>query len=131
MLKPVVTQILQSSKIANERGLDPYLGNRQYQRDHSEISTDLPVSMKIQAKLGGVTHAVNSPLLDSTTMMVGADVSRMPAKSVPLLMFIRYPTPLEEAPLPPSRRSLSLSPPLMVRTISLNIVFDCRRVESE
>lgn len=36
----------------------------------------MPVSMKIHAKLGGVTHTVPMPqLLSKDTMMIGADVS--------------------------------------------------------
>ncbi|WWC86900.1 uncharacterized protein L201_001779 [Kwoniella dendrophila CBS 6074] len=69
--KPVVTQILMSSKFRNERGLDQYLNN---------------VTMKVHSKLGGVTHAVPG-IIDKTTMMIGADVTHpIPAsKDRPLL----------------------------------------------
>jgi eukaryotic translation initiation factor 2C len=38
------------------------------------------VSMKIQAKVGGITHTVSHPKLDSSTMMIGADVTHPPAQ---------------------------------------------------
>jgi eukaryotic translation initiation factor 2C len=31
--------------------------------------------MKIQAKVGGITHTASHPRLDTSTMMIGADVS--------------------------------------------------------
>lgn len=43
---PVVTQCLVAAKLKNERGLDQYCGN---------------VSMKIHAKLGGLTHQIPMP----------------------------------------------------------------------
>lgn len=45
----------------------------------------MPVSMKIHAKLGGITHEVPMPnVLDKTTMMFGADVTHPPAKGGPI-----------------------------------------------
>ncbi|WWC67950.1 uncharacterized protein I206_101869 [Kwoniella pini CBS 10737] len=70
--KPVVTQIMLSSKSGNEKGLSMYLSN---------------VAMKIHSKLGGVTHEVAIPLsINKTTMLVGADVTHPPppSKSRPL-----------------------------------------------
>lgn len=63
---PVVTQLLQTQKIRGDRGMDQYIGN---------------VSMKIHAKLGGVTHHVPQPMLDKTTMMIGADVTHPPRRA--------------------------------------------------
>ncbi|WRT64769.1 uncharacterized protein IL334_001703 [Kwoniella shivajii] len=61
---PVVTQIMQSAKVKNDRGRDQYCGN---------------MSMKVHAKLGGITHTVKIPqAIDKTTMLVGADVSHPP-----------------------------------------------------
>ncbi|WWC67948.1 uncharacterized protein I206_101867 [Kwoniella pini CBS 10737] len=62
LLKPVVTQCLQSQKIKSDRGLDQYCGN---------------VAMKIHVKLGGVTHQVAHGI-DNKTMMIGADVTHPP-----------------------------------------------------
>ncbi|WVQ76034.1 hypothetical protein IAR50_005670 [Cryptococcus sp. DSM 104548] len=62
--KPVVTQCLQSIKIKSERGLDQYCGN---------------VAMKVQAKIGGLTHQVDHKI-EKTTMMIGADVTHPPAR---------------------------------------------------
>ncbi|WWD21504.1 hypothetical protein CI109_105990 [Kwoniella shandongensis] len=62
--RPVVSQIMQSSKITSTRGIDQYCGN---------------MSMKVHAKLGGITHQVLVPqALDKTTMMIGADVTHPP-----------------------------------------------------
>lgn len=47
----VPTQCLQAQKLKSDRGLDQYCGN---------------VAMKIQAKLGGVTHEVPNPQIVST-----------------------------------------------------------------
>ncbi|WVF69798.1 hypothetical protein IAT40_004577 [Kwoniella sp. CBS 6097] len=64
LVAPVVTQLMQSSKITNERGIDQYCGN---------------MSMKVHSKLGGITHQVPIPQsLDKSTMMIGADVSHPP-----------------------------------------------------
>lgn len=41
---------------------------------------DKTVSMKIQAKLGGITHTVPHPRLDNKTMMLGADVTHPPQR---------------------------------------------------
>ncbi|WVQ98060.1 hypothetical protein IAU59_005182 [Kwoniella sp. CBS 9459] len=61
---PVVTQLMQGSKIRNPKGRDQYCGN---------------LSMKVHSKLGGITHQVPIPRpLDNTTMMIGADVSHPP-----------------------------------------------------
>jgi eukaryotic translation initiation factor 2C len=65
---PVVTQCLQAAKIKSERGLDQYCAN---------------VAMKVNAKLGGVTHHVplsDLPGLDNRTMLVGADVTHPPSR---------------------------------------------------
>ncbi|KAI5451380.1 Protein argonaute [Naganishia albida] len=65
---PVVTQCLQAAKIKSDRGLDQYCAN---------------VAMKINAKLGGVTHAVpvgDLPGLNNRTMIVGADVTHPPSR---------------------------------------------------
>ncbi|KAK1921573.1 eukaryotic translation initiation factor 2C 2 [Papiliotrema laurentii] len=69
--KPVVTQCLQGAKVKPDaRGLDQYLGN---------------VSMKIHAKLGGVTHEVDlSRVIDKKTMIMGADVSHPPQRGGPI-----------------------------------------------
>ncbi|WVQ69267.1 uncharacterized protein L199_007484 [Kwoniella botswanensis] len=64
LLKPVVTQCLQSAKIKSDRGIDQYCGN---------------VAMKLHAKLGGITHVVNHGI-EKNTMMVGADVTHPPPK---------------------------------------------------
>ncbi|WVQ83346.1 hypothetical protein IAT38_005485 [Cryptococcus sp. DSM 104549] len=64
LMKPVVTQCLQAQKIKSDRGLDQYCGN---------------VSMKVHAKLGGLTHQVQHKI-EKTTMMIGADVTHPPAK---------------------------------------------------
>ncbi|WWC86888.1 uncharacterized protein L201_001767 [Kwoniella dendrophila CBS 6074] len=64
LLKPVVTQCLQSQKIKSDRGLDQYCGN---------------VAMKIHAKLGGITHQV-AHNIEKNTMMIGADVGHPPPK---------------------------------------------------
>ncbi|ORX38808.1 Argonaute-like protein [Kockovaella imperatae] len=69
LVRPLVTQCLQGTKITSDRGLDQYLGN---------------VSMKIHAKLGGVTHEVPNSGLDKTTMLIGADVSHPPAGRGPI-----------------------------------------------
>ncbi|KAK8847413.1 hypothetical protein IAR55_005271 [Kwoniella newhampshirensis] len=70
MKKPVVSQIMQSMKIRSDRGVDQYCGN---------------MSMKIHAKVGGVTHQVPVPqLLDQTTMMIGADVTHPPQGVIPI-----------------------------------------------
>lgn len=58
----VPTQCLQWSKIRNPKGQDQYLGN---------------VCMKLQSKLGGVTHDVRLAI-DKDTMIVGADVTHPP-----------------------------------------------------
>ncbi|BEI84075.1 hypothetical protein CcaverHIS002_0406790 [Cutaneotrichosporon cavernicola] len=55
------TQCLLGQKILQDRSLDQYCGN---------------VAMKIQAKLGGVTHEV--PMTEVTTIMIGADVTHPP-----------------------------------------------------
>ncbi|KAK4686649.1 eukaryotic translation initiation factor 2C, partial [Tremellales sp. Uapishka_1] len=60
---PVPTQVLLANKVGNSRGMDQYCGN---------------VSMKIHAKLGGVTHHSVTKELDKTTMMLGADVTHPP-----------------------------------------------------
>ncbi|ODN82180.1 hypothetical protein L202_02471 [Cryptococcus amylolentus CBS 6039] len=62
--KPVVTQCLQSARIKSPRRLDQYCGN---------------VAMKVQAKVGGLTHQVDHKI-DKTTMMIGADVTHPPVK---------------------------------------------------
>lgn len=66
---PVVTQCLQAAKVgAASRGLDQYCAN---------------VAMKVNAKLGGVTHTVpmsDLPGMNSRTMLVGADVTHPPAR---------------------------------------------------
>lgn len=65
---PVPTQCLLASKLRSDRGLDQYASN---------------VSMKIHAKLGGVTHTVplqDLPGLTNRTMIVGADVSHPPSR---------------------------------------------------
>ncbi|WWC59473.1 uncharacterized protein I303_102029 [Kwoniella dejecticola CBS 10117] len=64
LLKPVVTQCLQSQKIKSDRGLDQYCGN---------------VAMKVHVKLGGITHQVSHGI-DSKTMMIGADVTHPPPR---------------------------------------------------
>ncbi|WVW78435.1 hypothetical protein I302_100389 [Kwoniella bestiolae CBS 10118] len=64
LLKPVVTQCLQSAKIKSDRGIDQYCGN---------------VAMKMHAKLGGITHVVAHGI-EKNTMMVGADVTHPPPK---------------------------------------------------
>ncbi|WVQ69266.1 uncharacterized protein L199_007483 [Kwoniella botswanensis] len=62
LTKPVVTQIMLSAKF--EQGLSMYLSN---------------LSMKIDSKLRGVTHAVPIPIsIDKTTMLIGADVTHPP-----------------------------------------------------
>ena len=66
-MQPIVTQCLQGMKIKGDRGLDQYCGN---------------VSMKVHCKLGGVTHQIRIPALDSRTMMIGADVCPRSALSV-------------------------------------------------
>ncbi|KAJ9098336.1 hypothetical protein QFC19_006460 [Naganishia cerealis] len=66
---PVVTQCLQASKIRSDRGLDQYCAN---------------VAMKINAKLGGVTHTVpmsDLPGMNTRTMLVGADVTHPPSRN--------------------------------------------------
>lgn len=66
LIKPVVTQCLQSAKIKNDRGLDQYCAN---------------VAMKVHSKLGGVTHTVpygDLPGVSKTTMFIGADVTHPP-----------------------------------------------------
>lgn len=65
---PVVTQCLQAAKIKSDRGLDQYCAN---------------VAMKVNAKLGGVTHHVplsDLPGLTNRTMLVGADVTHPPSR---------------------------------------------------
>lgn len=65
---PVVTQCLQAAKIKSDRGLDQYCAN---------------VAMKVNAKLGGVTHTVpvgNLPGISDRTMIVGADVTHPPSR---------------------------------------------------
>lgn len=47
---------------------------------YSELVALMSVSMKIQAKVGGVTHSVTHPKLDANTMMIGADVTHPPAQ---------------------------------------------------
>ncbi|OCF58805.1 argonaute [Kwoniella mangroviensis CBS 10435] len=64
LLKPVVTQCLQSAKIKSDRGMDQYCGN---------------VAMKVHAKLGGITHVVGHGI-EKNTMMVGADVTHPPLR---------------------------------------------------
>ncbi|WRT64767.1 uncharacterized protein IL334_001701 [Kwoniella shivajii] len=64
LLKPVVTQCVQSQKIKSDRGIDQYCGN---------------LAMKVHAKLGGVTHGVAHGI-DNKTMMIGADVTHPPAR---------------------------------------------------
>lgn len=49
----MTTQCLQSMKIRSDRGLDQYCAN---------------VAMKIQAKIGGVTHEVPIPQVVSLTV---------------------------------------------------------------
>ncbi len=66
LLKPVVTQCLVAQKLSSDRGIDQYCGN---------------VSMKIHAKLGGVTHMVpptEMPKVTNKTMIIGADVTHPP-----------------------------------------------------
>lgn len=58
----VPTQCLQWTKIRSPKGQDQYFGN---------------VSLKIQSKLGGVTHDVKLAL-EKDTMIVGADVTHPP-----------------------------------------------------
>ncbi|BEJ14915.1 hypothetical protein CspHIS471_0406820 [Cutaneotrichosporon sp. HIS471] len=58
------TQCLLGKKILQDKGLNQYCGN---------------VAMKIQAKLGGVTHEVPmTEVLTKTTIMIGADVTHPP-----------------------------------------------------
>jgi hypothetical protein len=42
----------------------------------------MTVSMKIQAKVGGITHTVPHSKLDANTMMIGADVTHPPPQRV-------------------------------------------------
>ena len=49
----------------------------------STVTHGTVVSMKIHAKMGGVTHQVPQPqLLDNKTMMLGADVRRFAMHSL-------------------------------------------------
>ncbi|GFZ47745.1 hypothetical protein JCM24511_05492 [Saitozyma sp. JCM 24511] len=68
--KPIVTQIMAADKLNKDNGLDQYLGN---------------VSMKIHVKLGGVTHVVQQPMIDTKTMIVGVDVTHPPPQGGGLL----------------------------------------------
>lgn len=67
---PVVTQCLQAAKVgAQAQRLDQYVAN---------------VAMKVNAKLGGVTHTVpmsDLPGMTNRTMLVGADVTHPPARN--------------------------------------------------
>ncbi|ORY30401.1 Piwi domain-domain-containing protein [Naematelia encephala] len=62
---PVVTQVLLGTNFRKEgSSLDQYINN---------------ITMKIHAKMGGITHEVPVPtVLDSNTMMIGADVTHPP-----------------------------------------------------
>lgn len=64
------------------------------------------VSMKIHAKLGGVTHTVPMPsLLTKDTMMIGADVSRFTLSATFALLIssqVTHPPPKGFGMIPPS-----------------------------
>ncbi|WVQ97314.1 hypothetical protein IAU59_004425 [Kwoniella sp. CBS 9459] len=67
---PVPTQCMQAAKIRNPRGIDAYTGN---------------LVMKIQSKLGGLTHSVPISTLpgmvEGRTMLLGGDLGLPPIKS--------------------------------------------------
>ncbi|OCF39530.1 hypothetical protein I317_06689 [Kwoniella heveanensis CBS 569] len=67
---PVPTQCMQAAKIRSPRGIDAYTGN---------------LVMKIQSKLGGLTHSIplsNLPgMVEGSTMLLGGDLGLPPIKA--------------------------------------------------